>query len=78
MGSWRSKTNANYNLAWKRWERWCQRRSLCAFSANIQSILEFLATEFQEGKQYCSLNCYRSANSSVHMRIEGVLVGNTP
>ena len=32
--------------------------------------------QFQEGKQYRSLNCYRSALSSTHLPVEGFPVGN--
>ena len=78
MCSWREKTNANYNSAWRKWEEWCRIRNTCAFSADIQSILAFLADEFEKGKQYRSLNCYRSALSSAHLPIEGFQVGQHP
>ena len=57
--------------AWKKWEEWCRNRSVCPFSADIQSVLEFLTVQFEEGRQYRSLNCYRSALSSAHLPAEG-------
>lgn len=78
LSSWREKTNANYNSAWRKWEEWCQERNLCPFSSDIGSVLDFLATQFQEGKQYRSLNCYRSALSSTLLPVEGFPVGSHP
>ena len=48
------------------------------FSADVSSILGFLADQFEEGKQYRSLNCYRSALSSTHLPVEGFPVGQHP
>ena len=78
MSSWRSKTNANYNSAWKKWEVWCKQRGAHPFSADVSSILGFLADQFEDGKQYRSLNCYRSALSSTHLPIEGFPIGQHP
>lgn len=76
LSSWREKTNTNYNSAWKKWDNWCQSRDLCLFSSDVQS--DFLAAQFEEGKQYRSLNCYRSALSSAHLPMEGFPVGQHP
>ena len=61
----------NNNSSWKKWEEWCRNQSVCPFSADIQSVLEFLTVQFEEGRHYRSLNCYRSPLSSVHLPIEG-------
>ena len=71
MSSWRSKTFPNYNSAWRKWEGWCKQRSMHPFAADVPSILGFLADQFEEGRQYRSLNCYRSALSSTHLPVEG-------
>ena len=71
LASWRSKTDANYNSAWRKWQGWCNEKG-----ANL--ILGFLATEFGEGKQYRSLNCFRSAISSAHLPVDGFPVGRHP
>ena len=78
MSSWRSKTISNYNSAWKKWEGWCKQRGMHPFAADVSSILGFLADQFEEGRQYCSLNCYRSALSSTHLPVEGFPVGQHP
>lgn len=31
LSSWREKTNANYNSAWRKWERWCQGEAIVPF-----------------------------------------------
>ena len=78
LSSWRDKTNANYNSAWKKWENWCRGKHVLPFAADVSAILSFLADEFEEGKQYRSLNCYCSAISSTHLPIEGIPVGQHP
>ena len=78
LSSWRDKTNANYNSAWKKWENWCRGKHVPPFAADVSAILSFLADEFEEGKQYRSLNCYRLAISSTHLPIEGIPVGQHP
>ena len=75
LSSWRDNTNANYNSAWKKWENWCRGKHVPPFAADVSAILSFLADEFEEGKQYRSLNYYRSAISSTHLPIEGIPVG---
>ena len=48
------------------------------FSASIANILEFLTEEFKAGREYRSLNCYRSAISSTHLSIQSFAVGKHP
>lgn len=48
---------------------------MCHFS---RSPLCVLAIQFEEGKQYRSLNCYRSALSATLLPIEGFPVGQHP
>lgn len=78
MSSWRSKTISNYNSAWRKWERWCKQRGMHPFAADVSSIRGFLSDQFEEGRQYRSLNCYRSALSSTHLPVEGFPVGQHP
>ena len=78
MSFWRSKTNANYNSTWRKWEEWCKQGGVHPFAADVSSILGFLADQFDQGKQYRSLNCYRSVLSSTHLPIEGFQVGQHP
>ena len=78
LSSWRQKTNSNYNSAWRKWEQWCHERAVNPFSASLPDILSFLTKQFQDGKQYRSLNCYRSAISSTHLLIEGFPIRKHP
>ena len=76
--SWRSKTNKSYDSLFKRWDRWCSTRGSDPFSGPVSEVANFLATLFEQGYQYSSINAYRSAISSVHDRVDGVNVGQHP
>ena len=67
MASWRSKTDANYDSAWRKWQEWCSDKGVYPFAADLPSILSFLADQYNEGRAYRSLNCYRLALSSAHL-----------
>lgn len=69
------KTNDNYTSVWRKWERWCADRGVCPLLSDISDILSFLTQEYSGGKQYRSLNCYRSAISSTHLSVDGFPVG---
>ena len=71
LSSWRLKTNVVYNSAWRKWEEWCREKDVCSVAVTLSDILEFLACQFEKGKQYHSLNVYRSALSSTHLPIKG-------
>ena len=68
----------NYNSSWRQWEQWCIQSSTNPISPTLSDILNFLAYQFQQGKQYRSLNCYRSALSSVLAPIDGFDIGRHP
>ena len=78
LASWRSSTTKNYNSSWRVWEQWCVQSSTNPISPSLSDILNFLAYQFHQGKQYRSLNCYRSALSSVLAPIEGFDIGRHP
>ena len=78
VASWRSKTDANYDSAWRMWQEWCSDKGVYPFAADLPSILSFLADQYKEGRAYRSLNCYRSALSSAHFPIKGFAVGKHP
>ena len=44
-------------------------------AASLSDIANFLSSEFENGKQYSTLNTYRSAISATHPPIEGYPVG---
>ena len=78
LASWRHNTESAYSCNWRRWETWCQERNYNPLGATIGQILEFLSSEFAGGKQYRTLNSYRSAISMTHPPIDGVVVGKHP
>ena len=57
---------------------WCTTKGVNPFDADLSEILSFLARQYNEGKRYTSLNCYRSAISSAHLPIDGFPVGKHP
>ena len=78
LASWRSKTNANYDSAWKAWEAWSAGKGIHPFEADVCNVLDFLAEKFDQGLKYRTLNCYRSALSSALLPIEGFQAGSHP
>ena len=47
----------------------------CGKAGAVRGIANFLSSEFENGKQYSTLNTYRSAISATHPPIEGYPVG---
>ena len=76
--SWRNGTEKSYNTAWRRWVRWCGARKVNPVSASLVSITEFLLDLFREGKEYSTVNSYRSAISVSHPDIDGMAIGKHP
>ena len=78
VAAWRDGTSKAYASAWGRWASWCRERKLNSIQASVESILEFLSSEFNLGRAYRTLNVYRSAISSTHPKIDSVRVGEHP
>ena len=78
VAAWRDETSKAYVSAWRRWASWCRERKLNAVQASVESILEFLSSEFNLGRAYRTLNVHRSAISSTHPKIDSVRVGEHP
>ena len=78
VAAWRDGTSKAYASAWRRWASWCRERKLNSIQASVESVLEFLSSEFNLGKAYRTLNVYRSAISSTHPKIDSVRVGEHP
>ena len=76
--SWRKGTAKSYDSAWRRWVSWCDQRSVDPFSASLADIVQFLTDLHVEGKEYSTVNTYRSAISMSHVSVEGVVVGKHP
>ena len=47
-------------------------------NTSVEKIIEFLAVQFNQGKQYSTLNSYRSSISVTHMPVDGVQLGKHP
>ena len=76
--SWRRGTEKSYSSAWGLWQGWCSKGHINPLSASLSNIANFLSSEFENGKQYSTLNTYRSAISATHPPIEGYPVGQHP
>ena len=60
-----------YNAQWSIFVRWCGRRGLDPFRADVTHILEFLNELFLQGKAYNTLKGYMSALSAFRGKIGG-------
>ena len=76
--SWRKSTEKSYSSAWNKWSSWCEERNTDPFSATVAEIANFLTHQFRDGKQYSTINSYRSAISNTHPHIEGYPTGKHP
>ena len=75
---WSSGTNRAYESAWKKWDSWCSEQQVDPISCPVQPFLEFLASLYQSGMQYRSINTIRSAISMTHDHVEGIPMGQHP
>lgn len=69
--SWRNATKSPYSNAWGQWDCWCLDQHIDSISAPISDILEYLCGQFETGKQYHTLNNFRSAISMTHSEVDG-------
>ena len=76
--AWRRNTSDQYASAWRKWTSWCAERKVNPISASLSDIINFLAGEYQQGKQYRTLNVYRSAISMTHPVMDSHRVGEHP
>ena len=77
-GARRKGTQAVYNAAWKKWHSWCVERQIDSFQADLADVGNFLAQAVEDGREYSTINGYRSAISLMHPEIEGHKVGQHP
>ena len=75
VDSERQRSSVNYNCSWKKWSSWCYSKQIDPFRCPIKYILDFLACFHEEGYEYGFIDCYRSAISDFHEKIESLLVG---
>ena len=78
LAAWRARTEKTYSSAWRKWTGWRCEQQVNPVSASLDSVLNFLASQFDAGLEYRTLNVYRSALSATHPQIEGFKVGEHP
>ena len=78
LASWREATEVAYSCNWRRWEWWCSEHRHDQMYSPIRAILDFLAEQYHQGKQYRTINSYRLAISMTHLPIDGVVIGKHP
>ena len=76
--SWRNSTEKRYGGAWKQWTEWCSLQGIQAATPTLANILNYLASLFDKGAQYRTINLHRSALSLTLGPIEGFCVGQHP
>ena len=74
----KASTSKSYNCSWAKWSSWCQKRQSNPVLSPIEEILTFLAEQFSDGKEYRTINVFRSAISSAHVYLDGKPVGQHP
>ena len=76
--SWRGSTEQRYAGAWGRWVSWCKLHKIQAAAPSLSNVINYLATLFESGAQYRTINLHRSALSSTLKPIDGFPVGQHP
>ena len=76
--AWRKGTERSYSSTWKKWVEWCSRSQANSLSPSLKDVVQFLTEEFMQGRQYSTINSYRSALSATLTPIDGYPVGSHP
>ncbi|XP_063406029.1 uncharacterized protein LOC134689987 [Mytilus trossulus] len=76
--SWRSGTQKDYSVKFRKFNSWCSRREIDPYSASLTEAAEFLTFLFSEGLQYRTIAGYRSMLSSFLAPIGKIPVGQHP
>ena len=74
----KASTAKSYNCSWTIWSRWCDKRQSNPILCPINEILIFLAKKYSEGKEYRTIDVFRSAISSTHIHIDNKPAGQHP
>ena len=78
FASWKPGTEKHYQSAWRKFNSWCEKRSINLISCPITEILSFLSDLYYNGMQYRTINLYRSAISKTHAPVDGCVIGSHP
>ena len=76
FASWRPGTEKHYQSAWRKFNSWCEERSINSISCPITEILSFLSDLYYNGMQYRTINLYRRAISMTHAPVDGCVIGS--
>ena len=75
LSAQRKSTNAQYKSCWAKWCSWSCQRQIDPFRPAVSDLVHFLTELFEQGKQYSTINTYRSAISSTVPPLEGTPLG---
>ena len=62
-----------FQILFRKWVDWCNQQHSDPILGPISYVVSFLAHLFKEAYQYCSVNAYCSAISSVHEKADGYI-----
>ena len=65
MASWRTGTKVQYQTYLSKWMKWCTNKGCSPLNTSIATAIDFLASLYDLGYSYSSLNTARSALSSL-------------
>jgi hypothetical protein len=74
----KASTSKSYSCSWSTWSSWCAELQSNPILCPVEDVLTFLADQFSEGKEYRTVNVFRSAISSAHANIDNKPVGQHP
>ena len=63
------------NRPGKKWVGWCTGKEIDPFRCDINSIINYLASLFQQGYEYGTICSHRSAISAYHDSVDGKPIG---
>ena len=78
MSACSNQTSSYYESAWRLWCCWCYQQQIHPLLANIQHVVNFLAHQFEVGKEYYTINVYQSAISTTLPKVDDLNVGQHP
>jgi len=78
MAAWRGGTQRVYSAQYRIFSRWCAERNINSFNPSISNIIDFLASLYDDGRQYKTICVYRSMLSNAIGEIDGHKVGQHP
>ena len=66
LQSWRKSTQKQYSGHLNKWYKYSAQRNEDPFNSPVAVWLDFLATLYEEGLSYSSINTAKSAISTIH------------